>query len=117
MKLDINKIQNKLLKFSKDRDWEQYHTPKNLVMALSVEVAELVEIFQWSSNGGLDEISNPQKRKQIEKEIADIFNYLLRLVDIYKIDLEEISLSKIEENEKKYPVNKVKGKALKYTDL
>tara|TARA_Y100001934_G_scaffold244817_1_gene302587 strand:- start:276 stop:629 length:354 start_codon:yes stop_codon:yes gene_type:complete len=117
MQLDVNKIQRILLKFSKDRNWEQYHTPKNLVMALSVEVSELVEIFQWSNSGGLDEISDPQKRKQIEKEIADVFNYLLRLADILNLDLEEISLSKIKENEKKYPIEKVKGKAIKYTDL
>ena len=74
--MDLNLIQSRLNKFAKDRDWEQFHSPKNLVMALSVEVAELVEIFQWSNSGGLDEIKNPEIKVKIEKEIADIFNYL-----------------------------------------
>ena len=117
MELDIEKIKKKLRNFSKDRDWDQFHDPKNLSMALSVEVAELVEIFQWSSSGGLEEIKDPKKREKIEKEIADIFNYLIRLVDILDIDLEKISLSKIEENKNKYPANKVKGKAIKYSDI
>ena len=71
--MDIKKIQQRLEKFAKDRNWEQFHTPKNLTMALSVEVAELVEIFQWSNSGGLDEIKDLDTRKKIEEEIADIF--------------------------------------------
>ena len=85
--MDIKKLQKRLEKFAKDRDWEQFHNPKNLSMALSVEVAELVEIFQWSNDGGLKEINDPNKRKEIEKEIADIFNYLVKLVDILDMDL------------------------------
>ena len=71
--MDIKKLQKRLEKFAKDRDWEQFHNPKNLSMALSVEVAELVEIFQWSNSGGLDEIKDLDKRKKIEEEVADIF--------------------------------------------
>ena len=63
--------------FTKERDWEQFHTPKNLTMALSVEVAELLEIFQWSNSGGLEEIKDIETRKKIEEEIADIFIYLI----------------------------------------
>ena len=115
--MDLEKIQSKLREFSKERDWEQYHTPKNLSMALSVEVAELVEIFQWSNDGGLKEIKDPDRRNQIKKEIADIFNYLVKLVDMLNMDLEKASLNKIDENSKKYPVDRVKGKSIKYTDL
>ena len=77
--MDLKLIQSRLKKFAEERDWEQFHSPKNITMALSVEVAELVEIFQWSNSGGLDEINNPDIKVQIEKEIADIFNYLLKL--------------------------------------
>jgi dCTP diphosphatase len=115
--MDINKIQEKLAKFAQDRDWQKFHTPKNLAMALSVEAAELLEIFQWSNSAGLDEIADPKARKQIAEEIADIFNYLLKLVDTLNLDLEKISLDKIASNEQKYPIDKVKSKAVKYTDL
>lgn len=115
--LDIENIKAKLREFSNNRDWEQYHSPKNLAMALSVEVAELVEIFQWSNDGGLKEIKDPEKKKQIEEEIADIFNYLVKFVDLMEIDLEKVSLEKISLNEKKYPVEKSKGKSDKYNKL
>ena len=115
--MDLEKIKLKLRDFAEERDWEKFHDPKNLSMALSVEVAELVEIFQWSKSGGLDEINDPEIRKQIEKEIADIFNYLIKLVDILGMDLEEASLIKIKENAKKYPALKVKGRAIKHTEL
>ena len=113
--MDIKNIQKKLRDFSDERDWEQFHDPKNLSMALSVEVAELVEIFQWSKSGGLDEINDPDTRKEIEREIADIFNYLVRLSDILNIDLEKASLNKIQENAEKYPVNISKGSSVKYS--
>tara|TARA_B100000945_G_C20399869_1_gene606753 strand:- start:1609 stop:1962 length:354 start_codon:yes stop_codon:yes gene_type:complete len=113
--LDLGKIKKKLREFSNKRDWDKFHTPKNLSMALSVEIAELVEIFQWSNNGGLDVAQN--SREQIEMEIADIFNYLIKFVDILDIDLEKVSLEKIDLNADKYPINKVKGKAIKYLDL
>ena len=115
--MDIKQIQKKLQEFSAKRNWDQFHSPKNLAMALSVEVAELVEIFQWSKSGGLDEINDPKKRKEIEREIADIFNYLVKLVDLLDMDLERASLDKIEENSKKYPVESSKGKSEKYNKL
>ena len=84
-------------------------------MALSVEVAELVEILQWSNSGGLDEIKDPEIKLKMEKEIADIFNYLLKLVDVLDIDLEKAALNKIDENEQKYPIEKFKGSSRKYS--
>ena len=112
--MDVQLIQSRLKKFAEERDWEQFHSPKNITMALSVEVAELVEIFQWSNSGGLDEINDPDTKVQIEKEIADIFNYLLKLTDMLDIDLEKAALNKIDENDAKYPVEKFKGISKKY---
>ena len=93
--LDLKTIKEKLRKFSQDRDWDQYHSPKNLAMAMSVEVAELLEIFQWSNDGGMEKIGDKETKKQIEEEIADIFNYLVKFVDLMDLDLEELSLEKI----------------------
>lgn len=115
--LNLDVIKEKLKQFSKERDWDQYHSPKNLAMALSVEVAELVEIFQWSNDGGIKEVENEQTRKEIEEEIADIFNYLMKFVDLMDIDLEKISLEKIQKNDEKYPVEKSKGNSEKYNKL
>ena len=112
--MDIEKLQLKLREFAKERDWEQFHSPKNLAMALSVEAAELLEIFQWSNSGGLDEIKDAKKKREIEEEVADIFNYLLKICDKLDIDLEKAALDKIEINESKYPVEKVKGSSKKY---
>ena len=75
--VNLKKIKNKLIKFSKERDWEKFHTPKNLAMALTVEVSELLEIFQWSLDGGQDVIEN--SKEGIESEIADISTILLNL--------------------------------------
>ncbi len=115
--LDLKTIKEKLRKFSQDRDWDQYHSPKNLAMAMSVEVAELLEIFQWSNDGGMEKIEDKETKKLIEEEIADIFNYLVKFVDLMDLDLEELSLDTIKKNDMKYPVNKFKGKSDKYNKL
>ena len=115
--MNIQEIQKRLRKFAVDRDWEKFHSPKNLTMALSVEVAELVEIFQWSNSGGLDEIENPDIRKNIEEELADIFIYLLKISDKLHLDIEKTIYQKIEKNENKYPIDKSFGSSKKYTDL
>ena len=107
--LDLKNLKEKLKKFSTERDWEQYHSPKNLAMALSVEVAELVEIFQWSNDGGLKEIKDPETRKQIEDEIADIFIYLVRIANKMGIDIEDAVYKKLELNRLKYPVEENQG--------
>ena len=112
--MDIERIRKRLEGFAKERDWEQFHSPKNLATALSVEASELLEIFQWSNDGGLSEIQNETTRKEIEEEIADVFNYVVRLADILDVDLEKASMLKIDENEKKYPINTFKGSSRKY---
>ena len=86
----------------------------NSTFSWSIRVARN---FQWSNDGGLSEINDPKKRKEIEKEIADIFNYLLKLVDILNMDLEKAALEKITENGEKYPIEQSKGKAVKYSEF
>jgi len=111
--MNISEIQNQLKKFAIERDWEQFHTPKNLAMALSVEASELVEIFQWLN---VEESNSPDQRqiKKINNEVADIAMYLLRFCSVLGIDLEKAIESKLERNAEKYPVNLSKGNAQKY---
>lgn len=115
--MNIEEIQARLDKFAKDRNWDQFHTPKNLTMALSVEVAELLEIFQWSNSGGLEEIKDIETRKKIEEEIADIFIYLIKISGKLNVDLSKIINEKIDKNEKKYPIDKSYGSSKKSTEL
>jgi len=113
---DLNDIKHRLREFAQVRDWEQFHSPKNLSMALSVEVSEIVEHFQWLT----EEQSNNlplEKLAEVETELADTLIYLVRLADKLDIDLLQAAENKIEVNEKKYPVDKAKGSAKKYTEL
>ena len=109
--MDIKVIQDKLAKFAEERDWDQFHSPKNLVMALTSEVGELNELFQWLT----EEKSNNVDNDEVRQEIADIFIYLLRLSDKLDIDIEEAVKEKIEINAKKYPIDLAKGNAIKYS--
>lgn len=119
--LDVNNIIKNLRVFAKDRDWDQFHTPKNLTMALSVEASELLEQFQWLTEAesiGLQEIdTDPKKRLAVAEEIADVLLYTLRLADIMNFDLAQITQDKLKKNAEKYPIGKSRGLATKYTDL
>jgi len=112
MKELIIKIRN----FAQQRDWDQFHSPKNLAMALSVEVAEIVEHFQWLTQAESKNV-NAAKLAAIKEEIADVMIYLTQLADRLGIDPVQAAEEKMRINEKKYPVDKVKGIAAKYTDL
>lgn len=111
----IPSLQQHLRAFARERDWEQFHTPKNLAMALTVEAAELQEVFQWLR---ADESAalNATQRKQATEEIADVLLYLCRLADVLDIDMEQAALAKLARNAEKYPAEKVKGKSAKYSD-
>ena len=116
--MDLIKINNEIEKFVKDRDWDQFHSVKNLSMALSVESSELLEIFQWMSEADSDKSKeNPKLKGKLEDELADIFVYLLRLVNKTEIDLESAVLNKIKKNALKYPVEKARGNSKKYDEL
>jgi dCTP diphosphatase len=104
-----------LERFVAERDWEQFHSPKNLAMALSVEVAEIVEHFQWLTEKQSRELP-PEKLVEIGQEIGDVMIYLAELVDKLGIDPAEAATAKIAVNEGKYPVELVKGRADKYTE-
>lgn len=103
-------LQSALLEFRNERDWEQFHNPKDLALALSIEAAELNEVFLWKKA----EEANIEK---VKEELADVFAYALLLADKYDLDVNEIVLNKIRKNGEKYPVDKSKGTATKYTDL
>ena len=111
--MDIEKLQAELREFAKERDWEQFHTPKNLMMAMTGEVGELLEIFQWLSDSKSLSLDSDTKKATAE-ELADIFIYLVRLSDILEIDLEQSVKDKLELNGQKYPVHLSKGNAKKY---
>ena len=102
--------------FVAERDWRQFHTPKNLAMALTVEAAELAEHFQWLT---AEESRSPQdgKREQIRDELADVLIYLVELADALEVDLIAAARDKIEKNALKYPVEKARGNAKKYDEL
>ena len=112
----LQKIKSRIRRFSDERDWDQFHSAKNLSMALSVEAAEIVEHFQWLTEEQSDNLPQPTLDK-VEAELADTFVYLLQLSDRLGIDLLDAAIKKMELNEAKYPVEKAKGKATKYTEL
>ena len=109
-------LQQKVDEFSLQRDWGKFHTPKNLTMALTVEAAELMEIFQWQEGAeGIAGLSD-KKRLAVEHEVADIFIYLLRFCSVSGIDLLKAAEDKLKLNAEKYPAELVKGKSKKYTE-
>ena len=113
--MNLSEIQKKLADFANERNWEQFHSPKNLSMALAAEAAELLEIFQWLTEEQSKDIVNSEKDiVQAKEEIADVLIYLVRLADKLNIDIEKEVLAKIALNEKKYPVKLSKNNATKY---
>lgn len=112
---DLDQLKTRLRQFAEERDWDQFHSPKNLSMALIAEAAELVEHFQWLTEAQSASLS-PDKLKKVEEELADIFIYLIRSADKLGINLIDAAKNKIEINEQKYPADKSKGSAKKYTE-
>jgi dCTP diphosphatase len=111
-RLDV--LRERLRAFVRERDWEQFHAPKNLVMAMIVEAAELVEHFQWVTEQESRELT-AEKRAEVEQEIADTFIYLLRLADVLGVDLIDAAHRKMDRNAQKYPAEKARGRNDKYT--
>lgn len=110
---ELDDIRTKLANFAKERDWDQYHSPKNLAMALSVETSELMEHFQWLTEQQSKELDT-EVTEAIAEEIADVQIYLLILSEKLNIDVIDAVTQKIKKNEEKYPADKVKGKTQKY---
>lgn len=107
---EIKEIIEALIKFRNDRDWEQFHNPKDLALAINVEAGELLELFLWKS-------SNEANEEKIREELADVFAFAFMLAEKYNFDVKEIVLEKIKRNAEKYPVEKAKGSAKKYNEL
>jgi NTP pyrophosphatase (non-canonical NTP hydrolase) len=107
---DIEEITKELLKFRNERDWEQFHNPKDLALAINVEAGELLELFLWKNS----ENANAEK---VKEELADVFAYAFLLAEKYNFDVKEIVLKKITKNGEKYPIEKAKGTAKKYDEL
>lgn len=111
-------IQRELQKFAEERDWDQFHSPKNIAMALSVEASELMELFQWCNDEQSYGMLNSKANKQrIEEEVADVFLYLLRFADKFDIDLEKVAKAKMTANRKKYPIALCRAKETRYDKL
>lgn len=102
-----------ILKFRDDRDWKQFHNPKDLAISISLEAAELLEVFQWSGT----DVSNEGKQEKIKEELVDVLNYCVLMADACGLDIDEIVQEKIKVNNEKYPVSKSKGKKEKYNKL
>ena len=103
------KLKNKLVRFNKDRDWDQFHSPENLAKSVAIEAGELLECFQWNN----DEFD----KDEVCEEMADVFAYLINLADKLDVDLIDITDKKIDKNAEKYPVEKSKGRNVKYNKL
>ena len=113
---DLSSIIKEIIKFRDDRDWLQFHDPKNLSQAISIEAAELQEIFLWKSTEESKSLPSDQL-KRVENEVADIFIFMVYLCNHFEINLLEAVLKKINKNELKYPVEKSRGSSKKYTEL
>lgn len=107
---DAADITNALLQFRNERDWEQFHNPKDLALAINVEAGELLELFLWKD-------AKDANIEKVKEELADVFAFAFLLAEKYNLDVKEIVLDKIKKNAEKYPVDKAKGKATKYDEL
>ena len=106
----MQEIIQELIKFRDERDWEQFHNPKDLAIAISIEASELLEVFLWKNH-------TEAKSEKVKEELADIFAYAILLADKYNFDIGNIILEKISKNKEKYPIEKSKGLSKKYTEL
>lgn len=103
----------RVIQFRDDRDWKQFHTPKDLAISMNLEAAELLELFQWSGT----DLECAEKREKLREELADVLSYCILMADVCGFDLDEIMNKKVSKNEAKYPVEKARGNAAKYTEL
>lgn len=110
MMSDIEEIIQALIKFRNERDWEQFHNPKDLALALNIEAGELLENFLWKAPDDAD-------KENVKEELADVLAYAFLLADKYDFDVKEILIDKIKKNGEKYPIHKAKGTAKKYNEL
>lgn len=106
----MDEVLEALLKFRDERDWKQFHNPKDLALAINIEAGELLELYLWKD-------ADEAKKERVKEELADIFSFALLLADKYDFDVKQIVMDKIRSNAEKYPVDKAKGTAKKYNEL
>lgn len=104
----LEELKQRIDKFNKDRDWDQFHSPVNLAKSISIEAAELLECYQWNDNADIE---------SVKEELADVMNYCLQLSMVLGVDIIDIMNKKMDKTEKKYPIEKAKGVSTKYTKL
>lgn len=104
----LEKLNQRIKKFNDDRDWNQFHTPSNLAKSISIEANELLECYQWNDNADI---------KDVKEELADVMNYCFQMAQILNVDIIDIINEKMDKTEKKYPIEKAKGKSTKYSKL
>ncbi len=107
---DIEQILQKLIEFRNERNWEQFHNPKDLALAINVEAGELLELFLWKN-------ADDANKEKVKEELADVFAFAFLLAHKYELDVKQIVLEKIQKNAEKYPIDKSKGTAKKYNEL
>ena len=105
----FEQVKQRIDKFNKDRDWDQFHTPSNLAKSISIEANELLECFQWNDND--------YSIEEVKEELADVMNYCIQMAQVLNVDIIDIINNKMDKTEKKYPVNKAKGVSTKYNKL
>ncbi|MER1967312.1 nucleotide pyrophosphohydrolase [Castellaniella sp. GW247-6E4] len=116
--IEVGPLADALRRFAQERDWAQFHSPKNLAMALTAEVGELVELFQWLNEDDSRNVARDIRTAQaVRHELADVLLYLVRLADVLEVDLAQAVDEKLRLNAEKYPVDKARGTSRKYTDF
>jgi len=116
--VDVQGLAQALAEFARERDWDQFHSPKNLVMALTGEVGELSEVFQWmTEEASTGAATDPKTAQAVRDEMADVLLYLVRLADVLGVDLNEAVQAKLRTNATKYPADKARGSSAKYTEM
>jgi NTP pyrophosphatase (non-canonical NTP hydrolase) len=114
----VKELIDKVKFFCEDRDWNQYHNPKDLAIGISTEANELLDIFRFQNSEDMERImNNPEKKEHVEEELADVFFFILRFAQMNDIDLKQALEMKIVKNALKYPVDKIKGKNKKYNEI
>jgi len=117
-KVSIKELKEFSKKFQEERDWDKYHTPKDVAIALSVEAGEVLELFLWKSDKEVEEmLKDPIKKNKVTEEVADVFSYLILLSNKLDIDLVKSFYEKMDKNHEKYPIDKIKGDFKKYTEI
>jgi NTP pyrophosphatase (non-canonical NTP hydrolase) len=116
--MDISELKKRVIAFRDEREWKKFHNPKDLALSINIEAGELAEIFQWKTDEEIREaLKKPEKLQELKHELADIVIYCLDMAEEADIDLEQAILEKLEHNAEKYPAEKAKGSAKKYTEL